>query len=178
MRWYVLFGTLLAVLLGAHPASAQDYALLAQKAKECRENLARIGLLKERPTVPWECREEPVRTLKQAFSAELAFLGPDNPGYKKSGGKVCIVLKKVGLPCTYNHRSTLAEFLAVYGKPLFPRDGGTNPYVSASIPTRWPDDVYIGTAKQNAMLMEAVGKNSHLFKNGDLRAEDVPRWRH
>ncbi len=109
---------------------------------------------------PWY--EKPVKptTLKAAFAEDLKFLGPANYGYRMPGSsKLCEILTSVRIACDYNHRVALSQFLTVWGKPLFPAEGGTNPYfpqpVASDLVDGYPDDYYIGTARQNAMLAAA-----------------------
>ena len=129
---------------------------------------------------PWYEKDPKPATLRAAFAEDMRFLGADNPGYRMvAGGALCEALRKVKLPCDYNARSSLSMFLAVNGKGLFPAAGGTNPYHNppkAGDPR--PDDGYIGRSVQNKMMLEALRRNAHLFKNGDLTASAVKtRWR-
>ena len=133
----------------------------------------------------WYMRDPKPTTLSEALAVEKVFLGNDNSGYRMpANAETCSLFKKVGLPCDYNTRCTVSMFLTVNGKGLFPAKGKTNPYVFDDKGEVWPsshnepDDVYIGTATQGKILIDAVRRNAALFKNGDLTAEDVrTKWR-
>jgi hypothetical protein len=129
---------------------------------------------------PWYTRGFEPNYLKEVFAADRSFLGADNPAYRiQAGGALCETLRTVGLMCDFITRGGLSNFLTVNSKGLFPAAGKTNPYVlddDGSIRedhTNGPDDVYIGTAVQNRMLVEAIRRNVHLFRDGDLMATDV-----
>ena len=113
---------------------------------------------------PWYIKDHKPTTLKRALEEEKKFLGEKNIGYRmKLPSSLCSLYEEVGLACDYNTRRTLSMFLTIYGNGLFPTLGKTNPY--------------IGTAKQNEMLLFSVRRNARLFKNGDLAAEDIKHWR-
>jgi len=130
-------------------------------------------------------------TLKTAIAAEKELLGADNPHWKPAIGapglrEICSVLKAVQLTCDYNTRIVVSHFLALYGKGLFPAAGGTNPYYTGADRAKEvkdgtdtsPDDAFVGQPVQNKMLADAVRKNRHLFKGGDLTAEAVKKsWK-
>lgn len=129
---------------------------------------------------PWYMKDPKPATLKAALAESKNFLGADNPGYGMKGDrKMCAVLRTVGLPCDYNTRGTLSLFLTVNGRAIFPVAGGTNPYWTVRRDNDpFPDDAFVGEAKQNAMLADAIKRNRHLFKGGDLTAEAVQNhWR-
>lgn len=125
---------------------------------------------------PWYQQETMPQDLRSALADDLRFLGEDNVGYRMhAGGELCEALTLVEVSCDYNSRMTLSIFLAVNGKGMFPASGGTNPYVDASRAEEEgrPSDVYIGRPIQNRMLQEAILRNQHLFRDGNLTAEDV-----
>lgn len=131
----------------------------------------------------WPANIRPT-TLKAAIMAEKDFLGTDHPDWKPIANapglkNVCAALNAVHLTCDYNTRGTISMFLTVNGKGLFPASGGTNPYHAkyyAMYPDL-PDDGFIGTAEQNKMLCNAVLRNAKLFKDGDLRIDDLKHWK-
>ena len=163
MRWVVLF------LLLAFPnfGAAEDLAGIKQEATECRQYITEIGL--EWPVAPWNCREEPARSLSQALQYDLEFFGGRDQIGQNS--PACQPLIKVGLEnCDYTVRLVLAGFLAMYGVDLFPTSdqfGESGPGSSG----------YYGTAEQNGILIEAVRRNAELLADGDLTAEEVLVWR-
>ncbi len=125
---------------------------------------------------PWYQKDQKPTTLKSVFAEDANFLGDTNPGYLMMGSaKLCATLWNVKVPCDYNSRFGLSMFLTVNGKGLFPASSGTNPHYTEAIPGR-PDDGFIGTAKQNAMLRAAVAKNALLFKDGDLTVDALKDW--
>jgi hypothetical protein len=147
-------------------ASAQDYALVAQKAAECHDQLIATGMLEKYfHTLPWECRDPVAKTFSAALAADLDFRGSDTPGQNMGADNpACKPLKEVGITCNYNVRYMLVDFLAVYGKVLFPRPADDS---------GWPNNYYIGEGYQNTKLLQAIRRNIALFKDGDLTAEEV-----
>jgi len=168
MRWVVLFFLALLSL----PAQAQNFEQVAVKAAECRQYLTDRGLLgDEFKLPPWDCREEPARSLSQALQYGLEFWGEDHPGYELGADNpACRPLLSAGLSdCNYNVRGVLVGFLAMYGVDLFPwtYDDRMGP----------ADTAYSGKGDENEMLIAAVKRNADLFADGDLTAEEVQQWR-
>jgi hypothetical protein len=169
MRLVVLF----ILALFAVPAQAQDFDRVATKAAECRQYLTELGLLGDQFKLPpWDCREEPAKSLSQALQYGLEFWGEDNPGYALGvNSSACTPLIKAGLSdCNYNMRLVLVGFLAMYGVHLFP--------LSDNDKNDAPGDTsYSGKGNENAVLIATVRKNVGLFSDGDLTAEEVQLWR-
>jgi hypothetical protein len=100
--------------------------------------------------------------------------------------EICAALNAINISCDYNTRYEVSQFLAFYGKGLFPAAGGTNPYCTTESRERRvrdgtdnrPDDCFIGRPQQNKMLADAIRKNRALFKNGDISVEAVRKsWK-
>jgi hypothetical protein len=169
MRTFVLIAIVLASLVGSAHAQSSD----SSDRKTWYE-----GYSTPKPA-----------TLRQAIQADREFLGASNPYWKEvvSPGlkEICAAMHTVRLTCDYNTRVTLSLFLSVNKKGLFPAAGGTNPYYTEHereihktvLKVEWPDDGFIGHPPQNQMLAAAVRKNTHLFKDGDLTADAVKRWK-
>lgn len=110
-------------------------------------------------------------TLRAWMKEERQRLGSDNIGYRMEGPKnLCAIMKSAGLDCSYNTRGALLEYLWAHGVVIFPcRDCGDEPEIGFF--------EYSGRADQNATLARTIKKNRHLFRNGDLMAEAVSKWK-
>ena len=162
MRWVVLSLALLFPSMGA----AADLEVIKAEAAACREYIAEIGL--DWPIAPWNCRDEPARSLSEALRYDLEFSKGRDPMGQNS--PACRPLIEAGLEtCDYHVRIVLVGFLAMYGVDLFPRSDQYGEYGPGATG-------YSGTAEQNGILIKAVRRNANLFSDGDLSNEEVQIW--
>lgn len=112
---------------------------------------------------PWFEQEPPPDSLSEVMQSELARLGQDNPGYRMlAGEELCSTMSRAGLPCDYNSRYALVQFLLANGKPLPSTTGW------------WS---YTGQPVENQQLADAVARNLALFENDLTSAEVRDNWR-
>lgn len=152
---------LLVLAAGCDGADQQDPPQTAEvtQSPPPRDEASRPAPL----PLPWFELEPRPNTLSEVMRAELTRLGPDNPGYRmQAGAELCAAMSDADLPCDYNARYALVQFLAANGKPVLSTTG------------MWS---YTGRPNENQRLADAVQRNLSLFQN-DLTSEEVQSsWR-
>lgn len=158
----------LALVLTSPDVSAQPTRDIATLAKECRAH--EIALSIDWRPHPWDCREEPARTLSQALRYQEESFGSDDVVYRVGVDSfVCQTLRAIGMAeCSYIVHHTLVGFLAMYGVELFP--------VSDSYHLRPADNQYRGYGPDVDVLIRAIRHNQDLFADGELTHEEVKQW--